>query len=140
MYAFTVWNECVSPLFDAARAIAFVRPGHERETIDVSLLTVAEKVELLSRRGVDVLVCGAISRVPLAMLLRSDMRVMPYVRGRVEDICEALSEGRPLSDEHLLPGCSPMAGRCRTGMMARRGRGRGQYHRGRGNGTGRRTV
>ncbi|MBD3241023.1 MAG: hypothetical protein GF331_10595 [Chitinivibrionales bacterium] len=122
--AITTWNEFVSPVFDSARTVTFIAPDGTRESIDVSLLGVVDKAELLRLRHAGILVCGAISRLPLTLLLERGIEVVPYVRGKVAEVHAALINNELLSDRFLLPGCSPMGRQCRTRCRMRRRGGR----------------
>ncbi len=75
-------------------------------------------VRLLGTLGLDVLVCGAVSRRFAAMLADLDMTVMPWVTGDLESVLAALTEGTLGEDRYRMPGCR------HDGRGAGRGRGR----------------
>jgi len=98
--AVTVWEDRIAPLFDTANRVALYRiapgkavPAPEGE-IDMSLLAPGIRITRLMSEGVDVLVCGAISR-PLQRLLESvGIEIIAGVCGPVHEILQTLAAGR----------------------------------------------
>ena len=84
----------------------------------------------LKQKGVNVLVCGAISRPLASMVLSSGIDLIPWIAGDVEEIMKALIEGKISDPKFLMPGCC--RGRRRFGNRRgpfRRGEGSGQQPR-----------
>lgn len=121
----------VSPVFDVARNLLSVLirdgQGHDRreatlETADPFLR--AKKIEDL---GVNVVVCGAISRVYEAALRRKGIKVISLVCGPIEDVLSAYLDGtlgdlgRPLGVD-LVPfeTCSFDCIYCQLGRTTRK--------------------
>ena len=77
------------------------------------------KVNQLEALGVEVLLCGAISRPLERMIRASGVKVIPCLRGSIEEIIAAyLVDG--LSDPRfILPGLGPGAGCVRGGRRHR---------------------
>ncbi|HUU03461.1 MAG TPA: NifB/NifX family molybdenum-iron cluster-binding protein [Myxococcota bacterium] len=130
--AITVWNQRVSPLFDSARTIFLLKieGGHVMERSEVSLdITMPHyRVQRLHQLGVDVLICGAISR-PLAVLCASTgIELIPWVAGELDRVIEAFITNSLPDPVLTMPGCRRRLrnGRRRGGGM---GRGRGRGHR-----------
>ncbi|OGS34603.1 MAG: hypothetical protein A2293_03100 [Elusimicrobia bacterium RIFOXYB2_FULL_49_7] len=112
----TTWNGVVSPLFEAAGTLLFIRQDGLRETVTVSGKTLLNKVDLLNIAGECVLICGAISRLSLMLLLRKGIAVFPWVRGPVEEVFTAFrNRSLSSSDCYSLPGCSGSGQRKRFG-------------------------
>ena len=118
-----VWKGRVSPVFDTARhlMVVDVEAGkvlsqHEESLMDqVAHLRRSRLVNL----GVEVMICGAISR-PLAELITgSGIRLIPFLSGDVEDVIQAFLAGNLPSSAFLMPGC------CGRRRRPRSGRGRG---------------
>lgn len=65
--------------------------------------------------GVEVLICGAVSRSFEAMLNALGVQVVPNTCGSVDEVLEAYASGRMTDESYLMPGCC--------------GRGRGRRHR-----------
>jgi len=111
--AIPVWSDQVSTVFDFARHILLVELNAGNE-IGRSEHPLQEgppifRAKKLSRFGVEVLICGAISR-PLARIVASHgIEIIPFVSGTVNDVLNAYLSGR-LADSHFcLPGCQPDA-------------------------------
>jgi predicted Fe-Mo cluster-binding NifX family protein len=120
--AIPIWNSRVSPVFDTARTVLLceVADGQPGERSTRSLPAGApQRAEFLTRAGVDVLVCGAISR-PLADLVTDGgIRLIPFVAGEVEEVLQAFSRNRLPDSAFLMPGCRRRHG-YRHGRAGRR--------------------
>lgn len=107
--ALTVWEDRISPLFDAAREllIADISDGrvtnrrHEPMTSQWPL-RVAER---LVEQEVKALVCGAISEVPAGIIESAGIKLLAFVAGAVDDVLETLAKGRPIIPLFSMPGC-----------------------------------
>jgi predicted Fe-Mo cluster-binding NifX family protein len=130
--AIPMLEDRVSPVFDVARMIVLVEldGGREarRQMVPLRSQDVLRRVGELSQHGVQVLICGAVSRPLEAALSAAGIRVIPQTCGPVEEVLGAFVAGRLDDPVFLMPGC---CGRRRHGWG---GGGRGQ----RGSGGGRR--
>jgi len=72
-------------------------------------LSLPARTHRLAELGVDVLLCGAISRELESMLAASGTKVVPWVSGNVDDVMSCYISGKPLDGRFQMPGC----GRCR---------------------------
>jgi predicted Fe-Mo cluster-binding NifX family protein len=81
------------------------------------------RVIRLRNLGVDVLICGAISR-PLAFMITGlGIELLPHIRGRIDEVLNAYLTSRLTEQRFSMPGC-------KAGSRKRfRGRGRGQGRR-----------
>ncbi len=119
--AIPVWNDRVAPVFDAACRLVLVdvengvEQGRREETIPESLL--GRRAKRLVELGVNVLICGGISRHLAALLEASGITVVPWTAGPADEVLEAYLAGRLPNPRWLMPGCG---GR---GQRHRRGRG-----------------
>jgi predicted Fe-Mo cluster-binding NifX family protein len=120
--ALTVWEGRISPVLDTARSVVVADiedgiPVVQREEAFAGDSD-REKVGRLRARGVDVLVCGAVSR-PLAALVAScGIRLIPFVSGELREVLAAVIAGRMPNTAFSMPGCG-------CGGQGRRRRGRG---------------
>jgi predicted Fe-Mo cluster-binding NifX family protein len=125
--AIPIWEGRVSPVFDVAQRLTLttIESGTVVNTTEMTLLSqdVPARVKLLADRKVDVLLCGAISGCVLRLLERSNIRVVPYVCGPVEQVFDAFLENRLAERGLVMPGCG-----CSRGL----GNGDRQRHRRRG--------
>lgn len=95
--AVPIFNERVSPRFDAAPSVLIVtiadgRPVDRRE-IQTRNWTLAERLAVLDREGVTVLICGGIGRRTLDRLCAGGLRVFSWVTGESDDALEAFLRG-----------------------------------------------
>ena len=117
--AIPVWNERISPVFDAAGHLLVVdiEDGVERirreEAIQESLPP--RRARRLVELGVDVLICGAISRPLASMLASSGVTVIPWTAGPVNDVVAAYLKGRLPDPRWMMPGCGVRRQRHRGG-------------------------
>ena len=126
--ALPVWEGRISPVFDTAGRLVIVdaEAGEEPQRREVDLVEpfpprrAAKLVEL----GVEVLICGAISRPMASMVASYGVRVLPFVSGDAEDVFSAYLSGK--LGEAAFPPRFRMPG-CRRGFD--RGRGRGRHGR-----------
>jgi len=130
--AIPIYNDSVSNVFDFAHRFLLVEieNGKEANRSEVALENqlLPQRAGKLKNLEVDVLVCGAISRVLANMVTASGIQLLPYVTGRVDDVLQAYLTGQLVKPEFSMPGCWPGA---RKGF-GRRGRGGGRGCRWRG--------
>lgn len=104
------WNGRVSPVFDTAAQVLVVdveearEPCRREEALTESLP--AWRVRRLLELGVEVLICGAVSR-PLATLLAgAGIRVVPWIAGPVDAVLAAYLAGKLAHPQWTMPGCA----------------------------------
>lgn len=124
----SVWKGRISPVFDVSRRLLVVEiaDGAEvgRAEHDLAVETPPARARRLAELGVDVLICGAVSRPLEAALAARDVHVIAQTCGDVEDVLRAFAAGRLNGPVFLMPGC---VGRRRQlhGWGGPGGRGRG---------------
>jgi len=104
-----VWNGRISPLFDASRRLEVLdiekeqivsQKEYEIETDDFSA-----KAAWLAERGIEILICGAVSRSLAKMIIACGIRLVSFVAGDSKEVLAAFLAG-DLPSPHL---CSPSA-------------------------------
>ena len=113
--AIPIYNDSVSNVFDFARRLLLVDIENDREAgrIEVALESqLPQRVIQLKHLEVDVLVCGAISRLLEEMVTTSGIQVLSYVTGRIDDVLEAYLNGQLMEPKFSMPGCSAGGRRC----------------------------
>lgn len=120
------WQGRVSPVFDVAGTLLLVQPekdGQEgsRRTESLGSASAHERARRLRELGVDVLVCGAISRPLEALVAAEGVRVVANICGPTDEVAAAFRDGTLDDGRFAMPGC------CR-----RRQRGPNRCRRGRG--------
>jgi len=107
--AIPIWNDCVSSAFDFAHRLLLVdmQDGSEtnRSEISLSKEPIPQKAIRLKSLGVDVLICGAISRSLASLVAASGIEVLPYVLGPVDEILKAYLIGQLGQSKFAMP-CS----------------------------------
>lgn len=109
--AFATWNNRIAPVFDVAGEVRLARMEEGRVVWEPSE-TLQGKSPLgrtlkLADLGVDVLVCGAISRALLHMVEGYGIRVIPFVSGDLPSLARAMERGRLEAGAFAMPGCGP---------------------------------
>lgn len=107
--AIPVFDGRISPVFDAARHLLLVDIADGREVRRTEHLLDEPELGPRARRvaafGVDVLICGAISRLLETMLLSANVEVISQTSGQAEDVLRAFVSGQLTEDAFLMPGC-----------------------------------
>jgi len=111
--AIPIYNDSVSSVFDFAHRLLLVEieNGKEVNRSDVALesQSLPQRLGQLKSLEVDVLVCGAISRILANMVTASGIQLLPYVTGRVNDVLQAYLTGQLAKPQFSMPGCWPGA-------------------------------
>ena len=114
------WQGRVSPVFDVAGQMLVVEIDGGREWSRQERHLDAEfpqaRAAWLVREGIDVLICGAISRCQESAVVQAGVELIPQICGDVECILDAFIEGQLEQDSFRMPGC--------------RGKGRRRRHQG----------
>ncbi len=108
--AIPIWDGKISPVFDTASNLLIIQV---EDNIETSRFEAHLDGQNLSRRcsrihdlGVDVLICGAISRPFYRMLVAGGVDVIPWITGPAEDILDAWMNGNLFHSRFLMPGCN----------------------------------
>jgi len=128
--AIPVYGDYVSNVFDFAHRLLLVDIEDNRETqrreVELESRLLPQRAAQLKALGVDVLVCGAVSRLLASMVTQSGIEVLPFVTGRVDNVLGAYMTGQLVRPEFSMPGCWPGArkgfGRRRRGCRWRGGK------------------
>ena len=128
--AIPIYNDSVSNVFDFAGNLLLVEMenGKELNRSEIALRSqsLPKRAGQLKDLGVDVVVCGAISRELANMITASEIQVLPYVTGGIDDVLKAYLAGQLVKPEFAMPGCWPGArkgfGRRRRGCRRQGGR------------------
>jgi len=107
--AFAFWDDRLAPVFDTARYIHLVDiesgmiVSESKEELPDGLLL--QKASRLAELGVDILVCGAISRSLQGMVTACGIKVMPFLAGNLGEVIHAWIDGNLINDSFAMPGC-----------------------------------
>jgi predicted Fe-Mo cluster-binding NifX family protein len=129
--AIPTWNGRVSPVLDVARHLLVVdvetNAEVARREVGLDETHLAVRSKRICELGVEVLICGALSRPLEAMLTSAGMRLIPQTCGPVEDVLQAFLAGQLASEAFLMPGCCGRRRRFRGGRRQGGPRGTGPW-------------
>lgn len=128
--AVTVWGQRVSPVFDSARTLLIVEINGKVLTATSRIAFDPERplelLHLLRAQEVMLIICGAVSEGPAAMIEAAGIELIPFITGDVHQVLEHFLQGRALDNTFRMPGCGKNI--CCRGKI-RRGRGIRAVHR-----------
>jgi len=127
-----IWNGNVSSVFDFARSLMVIELDDGREAarreVGLEYEDINRRTAELQRVGIDVLICGAVSK-PLANTIRArGIEVIPFVTGSINQILDAYLKGQLDRQRFAMPGCWQGA-RQRNRKRRRRRTGKGKGRR-----------
>ena len=103
-----VWGDKISPVLDTASRLLVVETDGDRESSrfeayldDPGLLSRCFRIQGL---GVDLLICGALSRPFLRRLTATGIHIIPGISGHPEDVLKAYFQGDLSDSRFLMPG------------------------------------
>ena len=102
--AITVWNDIVSPFYDASCCLEIIRPDNIRKIINVRNMSLYEKADCCRKEGVAVVMCGAISTIGKATLQDNSIEVLSWLRGPVKDILNVYNNNGIIPEQYAMPG------------------------------------
>lgn len=105
----TVWENRVSPLFDAACKLLVadiekrvIRKKHY-ESIECDCPN--SRVTRLNDLGVNILICGGISNFYANLIEARGIKIVPFAAGPVDEVLKAYVNGNIYSKDYRMPGC-----------------------------------
>lgn len=106
--AMTVWGNRISPVFDSAQTIllAEIEDGkivYQRREF-LPRLVASGLARMVAEKGIDTLICGAISEHPAQIIRQSGIRLLSFVGGNADDFLTAYAAERSVS-QFMMPGC-----------------------------------
>jgi predicted Fe-Mo cluster-binding NifX family protein len=107
--AFSVWDNRIAPVFDVARQMFLLETDAGR-VISETFRTLDEDLSLwkaltLADLGIEVLICGAISRSLAEAISAYGVCLFPFVAGDLEEVKGAWLSGRLDIRRFAMPGC-----------------------------------
>ena len=119
-------NQRISPLLDTARVIAiFEINGDNFSEVNRFILdglSFIEKSEAIKNAGADCLICGALSKQLLKILLSMGIETIPWKIGEINEIINAFINDNLFDEKYLMPGCRGMRRRCRLRGRQQKGK------------------
>lgn len=107
--AVTVWEERISPVFDASRRLLIAEIENHRITNRSTFIfdpaMPANLASMLKDLDVPVLICGAVSQVPASIIAAAGVTLIPFITGDVDRVLTAYAKGTSLAPTFVMPGC-----------------------------------
>lgn len=107
--AVTLWGHRVSPVFDSARTL-LIAEIDGATVVDTSQLAFdperpLELVQMLRTQQVMLIICGAVSEGPAAMIEAAGVELIPFIAGDARTVMDHYLQGRSFGAEFRMPGC-----------------------------------
>jgi len=106
--AVPIWEDKVSPVLDTATKLLVIESGTQKKgsRFEVFLIKkdISQRCSFIRKLEIDVLICGAVSRLFSEMLKASGMKIISGISGLAEDVLEAYLNGNLLQPKFLMPG------------------------------------
>jgi predicted Fe-Mo cluster-binding NifX family protein len=125
--AIPICQDNVSTVFDFAEKLLLVELENvaekSRNEVFLGEQSVPERAAKLRKLGVNVIICGAISKSLAYTLSGSGINILPFVTGSAEQILTAYKTGTLSLPQYAMPGCWKGARGCfgkRRGRCGRR--------------------
>ena len=107
--AVSIWEDKVSPVLDTATTLFVIESETQkkRSCFEVFLIKkdISQRCSFIRKLEIDVLICGAVSRLFSEMLKASGIKIISGISGPAEDVIEAYLNGNLLKPKFLMPGC-----------------------------------
>ena len=119
--AVSKYRSRVAPVFDWSHRLLIVEKNRHKDTqmeITLARLGSVERVDILVRFNIETLICGVVSDWLFSLAEARNIRLIPGVSGRVEEVIEAFFTGNLNQDRHTMPGCGELR---RKSHLRRRG-------------------
>ncbi len=107
--AFAAWDKRIAPVFDVVRQIHVVE-ANAGQVVRETQESLADDLPVqralhLAELGIDILVCGAISRTLHDMVAANGIRIIPFVAGGLREVIQAWLAGGLDWQTFAMPGC-----------------------------------
>ncbi len=107
--AVTVWENRISPLFDATRTLLIVdihdRVITEKYLTPFDCISPFSRAATLEELGVSTLICGGVSGFFANLIEARDIRIIPFVAGHVDEVIDAYLRDALCRKRFRMPGC-----------------------------------
>jgi predicted Fe-Mo cluster-binding NifX family protein len=106
--AIPVWEDRISPLFDVARQLLVVEVEDGNKSMRNKVLLEngwpSNRVSQMADLGIEVLICGGISRLLIDRLHTSGIAVISQIKGEPDQVLEGYLRGDIDSPRFAMPG------------------------------------
>lgn len=106
--ALPIWEEKISPVLDTASRLLILESKDQkkfsRKEAVLEEKEISQRCFRIRKLGVDLLICGAVSRSFSDLLQASGVHLISGISGAVEDILDAYFTGKLNQPKFLMPG------------------------------------
>jgi predicted Fe-Mo cluster-binding NifX family protein len=106
--AIPIFKSRVSPVFDTCTRLSLIDFEDDRvitrKEFDLNNFSLQERLRVLKKNNVAVIICGGISDVFDTILLNSDIQLISGICGDVDEIISAFIDGRLDDPCFFMPG------------------------------------
>ena len=106
--AIPIFKARVSPVFDTCTRILLIDFENNRQIaqkeLDIDNFSLQERLQILEKNDVAVIICGGISNVFHAILSNSNILLISGISGNVEEVIKAHFDGRLDDPCFFMPG------------------------------------
>ncbi|HKI49052.1 MAG TPA: NifB/NifX family molybdenum-iron cluster-binding protein [Desulfobacteria bacterium] len=107
--ALTVWENRISPLFDATRTllIAEICNGKviEKHRLPLDCISPFARAATLEELGIVTLICGGVSDFFAKLIEARNIQIISFVAGRVDEVIDAFLRDGLCHQKFRMPGC-----------------------------------
>ena len=107
--AVTIWGDRISPVFDASHTLLVAEIDQTKVVGKVAMPFNPEQparlAENLAGNDVSVLICGAVSTGPAALIEKNGIQLIPFITGNAAEVLEYYAKNRSELRCFLMPGC-----------------------------------
>ena len=106
--ALPIWEDKISPVLDTASRLLILETVDQkkisRNQAELEEKDISRRCFRIRKLGVELLICGAVSRSLSDLLKASGIDVISGISGEVEDILDAFFRGKLDQAKFLMPG------------------------------------
>ncbi len=103
-----IWEDKISPVLDTASRFLVIETDGKKEfsryETYLEVQDITHRCFRIQGLGVDILICGAVSRRLLEKLMALGVQIIPGLSGSPEDVLSAYLRGNINDDKFLMPG------------------------------------
>lgn len=104
-----VWEDRISPVLDTTSRMLLIgldsRGEIWRGEIHLGNQGLSQRCSSIEKAGVDILICGAVSKSFSEILLASGINLISGISGYAEEVLRAYQQGTLTHPKFLMPGC-----------------------------------
>jgi predicted Fe-Mo cluster-binding NifX family protein len=118
--AVSIWEDRIAPVMDASCTLILydIKRGAATHHAQLSLADMEPmtRIRAISDHGVELLLCGAVSREYYEALLAANVNVTAFIAGTVKEVLKAYLAKELRDSRYLMPGCQERQrrNRCRN--------------------------